>query len=57
MVSSDLKIEKIGVIGAGTMGNGIAHISVLSGFDTVLVDVKDELVQCGFNTIKKNMDR
>ena len=57
MVSSDLKIEKIGVIGAGTMGNGIAHISALSGFDTVLMDVKDEFVQRGFDTIQKNMDR
>ena len=57
MVSSNLIIEKIGVIGAGTMGNGIAHVSALSGFDTVLVDVKDEFVQCGFDTIQKNMDR
>ncbi len=57
MVSSDLKIEKIGVIGAGTMGNGIAHVSALSAFDTVLVDVKDEFVQRGFDTIQKNMDR
>jgi len=57
MVSSDLKIEKIGVIGAGTMGNGIAHVSALSGFDTVLMDVKDEFVQRGFDTIQKNMDR
>ena len=56
-MSSDLKIEKIGVIGAGTMGNGIAHISALSGFDTVLMDVKDEFVQRGFDTIQKNMDR
>ena len=57
MVSSDIKIEKIGVIGAGTMGNGIAHVSALSGFDTVLMDVKDEFVQRGFDTIQKNMDR
>ena len=57
MVSSNLKIEKIGVIGAGTMGNGIAHVSALSGFDTVLIDVKDEFVQRGFDTIQKNMDR
>ena len=56
-MSSNLKIEKIGVIGAGTMGNGIAHVSALSGFDTVLVDVKDEFVQRGFDTIQKNMDR
>ena len=57
MLSSNLKIEKIGVIGAGTMGNGIAHVSALSGFDTVLIDVKDEFVQRGFDTIQKNMDR
>ena len=57
MLSSNLKIEKIGVIGAGTMGNGIAHVSALSGFDTVLMDVKDEFVQRGFDTIQKNMDR
>ena len=56
-MSSDLKIEKIGVVGAGTMGNGIAHVSALSGLDTVLVDVKDEFVQRGFDTIQKNMDR
>ncbi len=56
-MSSDLKIEKIGVIGAGTMGNGIAHVSALSGFHTVLVDVKDEFVQRGFDTIYKNMHR
>ena len=57
MVSSNLKIEKIGVIGAGTMGNGIAHVSALSGFDTVLMDVKDEFVQRALSTIQKNMDR
>ena len=57
MLSSNLIIEKIGVIGAGTMGNGIAHVSVLSGFNTVLMDVKDEFVQRGFDTIQKNMDR
>jgi len=56
-VKSDLIIEKIGVIGAGTMGNGIAHVSALSGFHTLLVDVKDEFVQRGFNTIQKNMYR
>jgi 3-hydroxybutyryl-CoA dehydrogenase len=39
------------------MGNGIAHVSALSGFHTVLVDVKDEFVQGGFDTIYKNMHR
>ena len=53
----NIKIKEIGVIGAGTMGNGIAHVSALSGFDTILMDIKDEFVQQGLSTIQKNMDR
>ena len=41
-MNSELRIKSIGVIGAGTMGNGIAHVSALSGFDTILMDIKDE---------------
>ena len=37
-------MNKIGIVGAGTMGNGIAHVSALSGFDTILMDIKDEYV-------------
>ena len=50
-------MNKIGVIGAGTMGNGIAHVSALSGFETVLMDIKDEFVDHGLNTIRKNLER
>ena len=50
-------MNKIGVIGAGTMGNGIAHVSALSGFDTILMDIKDEFVDRGLNTIRKNLGR
>ena len=50
-------MNKIGVIGAGTMGNGIAHVSALSGFDTILMDIKDEFVDLGINTIRKNLER
>ena len=50
-------MNKIGVIGAGNMGNGIAHVSALSGFDTVLMDIVDEFVDSGFNTICKNLAR
>ena len=56
-MNSELRIKSIGVIGAGTMGNGIAHVSALSGFDTILMDIKDEFVQQGLTIIQKNMDR
>ena len=56
-MNNELRIKLIGVIGAGTMGNGIAHVSALSGFNTILMDIKDEFVQQGLSTIKKNMDR
>ena len=56
-MNSKLRIKSIGVIGAGTMGNGIAHVSALSGFDTILMDIKDEFVQQGLTAIQKNMDR
>jgi 3-hydroxyacyl-CoA dehydrogenase len=47
-----MKIKKIAVIGAGTMGNGIAHVSALTGFDTILMDIKDEFVGRGLNTFR-----
>ena len=50
-------MQKIGVIGAGTMGNGIAHVSILSGFDVVLVDINEDFLNMGMATIEKNMQR
>ena len=50
-------MTKIGVIGAGTMGNGIAHVSALSGLDVVLVDVNAEYLKKGLAAISNNMDR
>ena len=50
-------MNKIGVIGAGTMGNGIAHVSALSGFETILMDIKDEFLDRGLVTIHKNLER
>jgi 3-hydroxybutyryl-CoA dehydrogenase len=52
-----MTISRIGVIGAGTMGNGIAHVCALSGYDVRLVDVKAELLDRAVATIKKNMER
>jgi 3-hydroxybutyryl-CoA dehydrogenase len=50
-------IKKIGVIGAGTMGNGIAHVFALSGWPVVLVDSKKEFLERGVSTIKANLER
>lgn len=49
--------EKIAVIGAGQMGNGIAHVFAQSGFDVTLVDVSGEALQKARDTIAKNLDR
>ncbi|MCU7490871.1 MAG: 3-hydroxybutyryl-CoA dehydrogenase [Ignavibacteria bacterium] len=50
-------MEKVSVVGSGTMGNGIAHVFALKGFDVSLIDVKDEFVKKGMDTISRNMDR
>jgi 3-hydroxybutyryl-CoA dehydrogenase len=50
-------IKKIGVIGAGQMGNGIAHVAAASGFDVVLLDISEEAIKKGLGTITKNLDR
>jgi 3-hydroxybutyryl-CoA dehydrogenase len=49
--------ELIGVIGAGTMGNGIAQTAAGVGFDVVICDVKPELVERGIANISKSLDR
>ncbi|RLD95188.1 MAG: 3-hydroxybutyryl-CoA dehydrogenase [Aquificota bacterium] len=50
-------IKKIGVVGAGTMGNGIAQVCAMAGYQVVMRDVTMELAQKGLNTISKNLDR
>jgi len=50
-------MEQIVVIGAGTMGNGIAHTAAASGFATTLIDVSDEFLQRGMKTISSNLQR
>jgi len=48
---------KVAVIGAGTMGNGIAHTFAQSGYNVHLVDISQESLDRGMNTISKNLDR
>ncbi len=50
-------IDSIGVIGAGTMGSGIAQVAATNGYDVVMRDIKDEFVQHGFETIEGSLDR
>ncbi len=51
------EIKTIGVIGAGQMGLGIAHVCAVSGFDVHLVDVSEEQVSSALATIEKNLGR
>jgi 3-hydroxybutyryl-CoA dehydrogenase len=51
------QLRKIGVIGAGTMGNGIAHVFARSGFPVHLIDVEQRFVDRGLATIQKNLER
>src|SRR6188508_2511928 len=50
-------IKKVGVIGAGQMGNGIAHVAALAGFDVVLNDVSSDRLKSGMATINGNLAR
>ena len=50
-------IQRVGVVGAGTMGNGIAHVFARRGFDVALCDVEQRFLDRGLDTIAKNLDR
>ncbi len=52
-----MTIKNVAVIGAGTMGNGIAHVFAQFGYPTVLVDIKQEFLERALNTISTNLDR
>ena len=50
-------ISKIGVIGAGQMGNGIAHVAAQNGIEVVLQDLETPLVKQGLATVDRNLQR
>ncbi len=52
-----MSVETVGVIGAGQMGNGIAHVMALAGFQVLLNDVNQDALDKALVTIKKNLDR
>ena len=52
-----MAIQRVGVVGAGTMGNGIAHVFARRGFNVVLCDVEQRFLDRGLAAIAKNLDR
>ncbi|MFK3817112.1 3-hydroxybutyryl-CoA dehydrogenase [Pseudomonas sp. NPDC089407] len=52
-----MSIEQIAVIGAGTMGNGIAQVCAVAGYRVLLVDVSDAALERGVATLSKNLER
>ncbi len=54
-MTKDLK--RIGVIGAGQMGNGIAHVSALAGYDVILNDLAEDRLTAGLDSIRMNLNR
>ncbi|MEO0202546.1 MAG: 3-hydroxybutyryl-CoA dehydrogenase [candidate division WOR-3 bacterium] len=48
---------RIGVVGAGTMGNGIAHVFAQYGYNVILCDLSEEILKRALNTISENLDR
>jgi 3-hydroxybutyryl-CoA dehydrogenase len=57
MGNGPYNMKDIAVIGAGTMGNGIAHAFAQSGFNVKLIDVSEQSLDKGMNTIASNLDR
>ncbi|WP_439521320.1 3-hydroxybutyryl-CoA dehydrogenase [Marivita sp.] len=52
-----MTVNSIGVVGAGQMGNGIAHVMALAGYDVVLNDISDEALKRSIDVIGRNLDR
>src|SRR5215472_7132275 len=52
-----MEIRRVGVIGAGTMGNGIAHVFARGGYDVLLCDVEQRFLDRAMEMIAKNLER
>src|SRR5207248_10660605 len=52
-----MEIKSVGVIGAGTMGNGIAHVFAKSGYDVLLCDIEQQFLDRAIATIRQNLER
>lgn len=52
-----MNIKKVAIIGGGTMGNGIAHVFAMSGFEVNLIEINKEFLDKALSTISRNLDR
>src|SRR2546428_3751133 len=52
-----MEIRKVGVLGCGLMGSGIAQVSASAGFETVVREVSDEFIRKGFAAIEKSLGK
>src|SRR5215208_6392694 len=57
MVTEPTEIQSVGVIGAGQMGNGIAHICALAGLPVIMLDIKQDAFDKAMAVMVRNMDR
>ena len=57
LMMQPVEIGRIGIVGAGQMGNGIAHVCALAGLPVTIVDIKAEALSKAMNTMARNMDR
>jgi 3-hydroxybutyryl-CoA dehydrogenase len=57
LLAEPQEIARVGVIGAGQMGNGIAHVCALAGLDVIMLDVKSSALDAAMKTITRNLDR
>ena len=57
MVSDIETLDRVGVVGAGTMGSGIAQVAAMAGYEVVMRDIEQQFVDDGFGTIDDSLDR
>ena len=55
LCATDMNIESIGVLGAGQMGNGITQVAACAGYRVVMIDIKQEYVERGMDSIEKSL--
>ncbi len=53
----NMEIKKIGVVGAGTMGSGIAQVCAMQGFEVILRDIDEKFIRNGINNIEKSLNK